>query len=831
MRNFQKRCKKPKFVYIISLMDNLILEKIAPYVSLGLLIIFLLFVGLGMLFGLFRGVKRASLRLVILFSLLIAAFFATPFIANAFLNLDINIAGQTPRQVVDNMSERIMQAMQTQFGDYIVPFQDYIQEYALGIVFAIMNLVLFLGLYVIIRISSWTIYAIIARFVAPKCDRDGNKNPKHAGLGLLVGAVQGVFLFVIFMFPINGAIGVVNQAAAYYTAQTQNETQITTQANSYGYSDSNDFNFGGIDIDAVLTKVERPLAMYQNFMTYSGLQFLSNKALEYQLTIRVKDADDINLVHDVNSGFELFIDSKDFMKTMTKLKDAYYDGKVDLTVLSADDYAVMRQFINKAFDLQIFNVANNLLNDLDQILSTPFNDDQTKLDGTDIYANSIYGKLIQQNTTTRNFDYELGIDEVAPTNYAQFASGLQTAVNYIGEQKLELIRKDLINMIDFAEALNVYQVTYDGLTGSKTLAEILAQGNLGVKGYLDLTTARLVKTYEPYKQNTPLINVLGDRLTKFSIVQLIGLEHVDNLLMYSKQMDSVAADDEDLKTLVNGLIPLFIGKNALTHGGVKGNWEILGNDIIGTAHVIRDYVTIFDDINQEKERIIAEDTSSLTEQEKASKAQMQAIINYLSNMITDGENKYEKIDELIGAVYPLINDFKPVKTFIKSKLANMEGEYTETLISMIDKNEEEWKETLHTIVDVADIMKNSKLGELITDVQNTTPEDLVDKFVEAVQNMDADDVADMLTGIMDIPQVNEIVKENLGKLLDEVSAESTEELQSVLPEGTDAAEVQAQLEELKNQIDKYGTPDADEDALKDAVAALWDLINPQSTGD
>ena len=823
---------------IIWVMDNTIFEKMSPYLSLGMITVFAVFLILGMLFGFMRGVKRASIRMVILIGLLLVAFFVTPFLANAVLGLDINIAGRTPQEHVNYASEQLMQKIQAEIGDYVAPFQDYIQDYVLGVAFAIANIAVFLVLYIIIKILSWFVYAIVVRFAAPKRNRNGERNPKHAGLGLLVGAVQGILLFVIFMFPLNGLIGMVDQAAAYQAAHTQSEQQLETTAMGGHYSDSDDFDFNGVDIEGLMNKVSQPIQMYSKFMKYSGLQFLSTKALEYQTTVRIQDADNINLIHDANTCFELYIDAVNMRDTVEKIQHIYVDGKIDLTALTADDYQAIRQIVNKVFDLKILNVADHLLADLDEIFKAPFNDDLTLLDGTDIYANSIYGLLIKNNTTSREFTYTLGAGEVAPTNYAQFGAGLQAAINYVGEQKLNLIRQDIINTINLAEILNTYQVSYEGLVQPKTLAGILAGEKLTAKDYFDLSTARLVKTYGDYAKNTPLINVLGDRLINFSVIKLFGLNHVDNLLIYSKAMDNAFGNDKDLNTLVNDLIPMFIGENAFTHNDtngvkVKGNWEVLGNDLLEVAHVLRNYVTVMDDIDAKKVELKAKGYDD-------NRLQMQAILDYIADLVISqdeydsqkttnpdfigksyDEIKFKKIDDLIDALYQLTDDFKPVKQFVINKLDDMgtdeTAEYFESLAEMLNQTKEKWQETLHKVVNVANLINNSALGDLVDKIQNLdteNPEDLAQDFIDAVSDLDKDAMVGMIQNAMDIPQVSDAVEQALNEVLSNVK---DDDLKAALTqEGLSEDQINQRVADVKGQIETV------QDVLKDIKEATTD---------
>ena len=389
-----------------------------------------------------------------------------------------------------------------------------------------------------------------------------------------------------------------------------------------------------------------------------------------------------------------------------------------------------------------------------------------------------------------------------------------------------------------AEILNTYQVSYEGLVQPKTLAGILAGEKLTAKDYFDLSTARLVKTYGDYAKNTPLINVLGDRLINFSVIKLFGLNHVDNLLIYSKAMDNAFGNDKDLNTLVNDLIPMFIGENAFTHNDtngvkVKGNWEVLGNDLLEVAHVLRNYVTVMDDIDAKKVELKAKGYDD-------NRLQMQAILDYIADLVISqdeydsqkttnpdfigksyDEIKFKKIDDLIDALYQLTDDFKPVKQFVINKLDDMgtdeTAEYFESLAEMLNQTKEKWQETLHKVVNVANLINNSALGDLVDKIQNLdteNPEDLAQDFIDAVSDLDKDAMVGMIQNAMDIPQVSDAVEQALNEVLSNVK---DDDLKAALTqEGLSEDQINQRVADVKGQIETV------QDVLKDIKEATTD---------
>lgn len=857
-------CKLCVFVYIISLMNEL-LNKIAPFVSLVLLGILAVFVIVNMVIGMSRGAKRAGIHLVIFVGLLVVAFLVTPFIANLVLGLDVQIVGKTPREYVDFYSNEMVKFLQQQFGDYIVPFQDYIKDYALGIVLALLNVAIFFALYFIVKIVAWIIYAIVVHFAAPKRDRDGKKNPKYAGWGLVLGALQGVCLFVLFLVPLNGVISVVNQAATYQAAKQTAEHQITTQSMGGFDFDTSDidvnFNldFSNFDMNSALQTVGNSLSLYNNVMKWTGLQFLSDKAFEYQLTVRMEGKEDINLVHDINSGIELYFDSQEFASVVAKLKNIYASGKIDLTSLTTKDYQILRQFINKAFDLEILNVADNLLADMDKILSTPFGEDTTKLDGTEIYEHSLYGMLIKLSATERNIAYTPVAGEPTPTNYAQYAKGLRAVVNYVADQKLNLIRNDLINVIDLVETLNSdsYNIKCEGSSEVDTFANLLADSGMDAKKYFNLATAKLENDYGDYHKGDYFINILGERLKQFSLVKMIGLKDFENLVVYNKIMDDKFTDNDDLKDMVDDLLPMFLGENAFNHYdavngvNVEGNWEKLGTTMLNVANVLRDYVNIVGDIDNIKADLVNDGVDPQS-------AQARALLEYLSDLVisknyydehtaefagkTYSEIKFQKVDALVDALFELTHAFTPVKDFLVNQLSHMQtpGEtstYMNNLINMFSSdNKDDWTDTIESITNMAHFINESPLGDLMNNLDNfqnpENTENLAEQFIDTITEMDSGEVGELLVEILDVPEMSDMIQDTLDDMLTQVSTDE-ETLKDMFGE-ENVADVQNQISDLQTALDDYTNGNITPLEFQDAVGGLWskvqELLNNNSNG-
>ena len=740
-----------------------ILDKVLPYASITLLGVLALFMAFGMMTGASRGFKRSTLRLVTFVGLLLAVFFLTPVIINAILGINVKIVGRTPNEWVHFMSDHLVVFLKDNFGSYVAPFGSYISEFAFGLVLAIVNIILFVILYMVLKFVSWIIYSILASIWAPVRDRHGNKYPKHALGGMLVGALQGVALFLFFMLPINGLLGIVHNAAQYQEANDVHTLQVAQVA---------DENNDEVELEKILNKVDGSLTVYQNVLRYTGLQFLTDKAFEFQLTVRIDEGTSINLVNDINSAWELYVDSQ----TLTPLVQDITETR-DLTKLTARDYELIRSVVNKTFDMNLLRLADWVLADLDKIFNTPFDEDYSYLEGTDIYADSIYGTIIQQCAATR--EVEPGIN-----NYAEFAKGLRAVVDYVAEQKLDLVRRDVLNLINLVEATNIYKIKL----GSETLTFMQALGQTDFedwKSVLGLLTARLSEDYNGYTSETPVMNVLGDALKNFSLVQMLGLTDLENVIIYSNLIEGQFGDNQDISNLVYDLAEMFLGDKAFNQDMVKGNWEKLGGLLFELVDIVQENNTLIDDIMALTEGELS--LSSLTDLVGKLMITEEYYTAHPDEFVGQeyADVKFQKVDQIADLFYDALNEFEPVKNFLNARLEDMnsaeENELLTMLIDLLNADRSELQDTLHSLVSAANLMNNETISNLVENLQGGTGESLgtVDlaKVLDAVgSELDADTVCDIVDTVINLPEIGGTVKDTVNKVLEQVNNDVLEEI-------------------------------------------------------
>lgn len=182
--------------------------------SIGILLLFLI---IGFLCGIVRGLKRSSLHiLVFLVSMTVALFITVP-ITNAILNVTVTIDGFTgplKQQIIHHLSKRVdVQSL----GSSMVAF---IQGLPQAIVAPILFIVVSLVCYWIFDI----IYLIVARVSFGKKKEDFKNNKPHRWFGGIVGAVEGfLFLFVLFA-PLSALTKTYGQIVTVQAASTTQST-------------------------------------------------------------------------------------------------------------------------------------------------------------------------------------------------------------------------------------------------------------------------------------------------------------------------------------------------------------------------------------------------------------------------------------------------------------------------------------------------------------------------------------------------------------------------------------------------------------------------------
>ena len=770
------------------------LDLILPYVNIGFLAVLGLFILFGVLFGLGRGFKRSLIRLATVVGFLLLAFFLTPFTAQWVFSWHINIAGNTPVGWVDELVQRLQD---TNTVGYLAPVMPYLGDFIVALALAVVNIVLFLVLYLIVKPLSWIVYAIIARFAAPKKDADGNKIKKHAWAGALIGLVQGLVLFFFFMLPFNGLLGIVNQVATYEPvnnepAQTQS---VSAAADEDAADDSVDY-----DVLTVAKQMNGATAVYTGILRYTGMEFLTKHAFTYETMVRLEGGTKIKIRDDLATGIELVSDVLAFSEVINRIDTTDTEtGDIWLALqeLTPADYAAARNIVNKFFSLNILQLGDVIIGDLDAIMAEDFGKDGVMLDNSHIYRDSSYGVLTELFADANHRD--------------QFLVGLKAMIGYIADQKLGMVRNDLVNLINLGEKL--YTLTIDTDDGEQPIMVAITRPNMPTDAMIDRLLTTVGENDLRVDPKSTVFDVLFDSYLSLSAIQMMGAKGAENFILYSNffdnlNNDSVVGLSDFARTFTSG----FFGDKALVKNQdpqKAGHWYKLKEMVKSVLCVVRDHYNISDELDRITEELRAEQTDE-------SMLQMQAIVRYIAKLTDD------EIDNLATGLHHAVFMFTEVTEFLNNQIPNLPlGDFKDVFTTLLSTDDEEvWKSTLKGLKDTMVILdKAAGVIKDITDMlQNgeSTIEDILDALVgngSESPGLNPDDVADLVYEILQI--------EDVGDALDKV-------LQN-LDLGEYADEVQEQVDALKdflNNFDATGkTPEEIEqqkEKLREIFGDIWE---------
>lgn len=266
----------------------------ASAISSVLTCIFLIFLILGFLFGLWRGFSKSLTRLLIVVVIAVVSFFAVPAISKSILSANISSWNiQIGDVVVQSLDQLITDSLTNinQVKDLMEAsptFTEFIQAVPLIIV----NLVLFILFFLVAKLVSMIIYWILCAILFPK-KKTAGKN-KHRFVGAVIGAIQGLLVAVVLFIPVFGLMNVSN-TAQIALSQSQTELQQSIEGSTpqtiVATSDSdenNDENSNTID-NALQTVTNYTKALESNFIYKTlntvGLINLSNSIFDELTTV------------------------------------------------------------------------------------------------------------------------------------------------------------------------------------------------------------------------------------------------------------------------------------------------------------------------------------------------------------------------------------------------------------------------------------------------------------------------------------------------------------------------------------------------------------------
>ena len=192
----------------ITLTEIAVIKVIYMTFDIYLIVLALVPIVVGILLGLMRGSRRSVLRLVLVLLCAVGAYFLKNIVAEKIMT--VQIQGQTLTEIIINAISQISEQAAS-LGEVLVP-----------IVQILITVVVFLLLFEVLLFLTWAIVFPLCKLFVKK----GKK--KHALVGGLVGAVQGVAVAFVLCVIVNGLLVNVDKVVvAMDNASNGNSEQAT----------------------------------------------------------------------------------------------------------------------------------------------------------------------------------------------------------------------------------------------------------------------------------------------------------------------------------------------------------------------------------------------------------------------------------------------------------------------------------------------------------------------------------------------------------------------------------------------------------------------------
>lgn len=234
--------------------------------DLYILIVTIVTVAVGLLLGLMRGSRRAVLRLLLVLLCVVGAYFLKDVVTNALLQL--NIQGQTLEQIIIGILPAEIQSM---------------SDVAMPLVTVIVSVLSFLLCFSALLFVTWAILFPILKIFVKK----GKK--KHAFVGGIVGAVQGVAVAFVMCVILNGLfVNIGNVMAAM-----ENEQQPETTASVIFLATETDGSSSGGNQppDEKLQQLMSALSEYKESSISKMYSKIGGKAFDLVASVKMTNED------------------------------------------------------------------------------------------------------------------------------------------------------------------------------------------------------------------------------------------------------------------------------------------------------------------------------------------------------------------------------------------------------------------------------------------------------------------------------------------------------------------------------------------------------------
>lgn len=350
------------------------------WVNLGLGLLLLVSILGGVFWGMMRGGKRATIRLVTVIIGLSIALLLTPAVSKAFINVKIPVLGKSLTSLIDG-------ALNDNLGEEAVAATGGLSDLAIACAVVVINIVMFFILYFAFKCISWIVYAILAAKFAPKyktkkikgIKEPREKNKRYRWWGIGVGAVTGLVFFGFLMIPVNGAFHTLDQIATYKPSFANYEKIERLNGTEQGFAKDtlvirhSATNLEEIDENGmagtfvkvhefIRDEINTPLqnGFYGKIMKYTGFQGMSGASLGYMMNVR-GGGHKINLRNDIINIGKLAGDGIAVAVEFTREGDLIEDKIKNWT---DREYTALQNIIKRIFKIGFIQAGFEYTEDL-----------------------------------------------------------------------------------------------------------------------------------------------------------------------------------------------------------------------------------------------------------------------------------------------------------------------------------------------------------------------------------------------------------------------------------------------------------------------------------
>ncbi|MBR1890467.1 MAG: CvpA family protein [Clostridia bacterium] len=350
--------------------------------------VFVLFLVVGFLMGLIRGIKRQGVHIAFVVLSLILAFLLTSIVTNAVLGIKISVNGTNDtisNQIIRLIEEQVDLSKYKAAGDFVA-----------GIPFAVASPIVYMLLETVIYFVCDIIYLIVAKVSFGKKKEDFKNHKPNRLLGALVGTIEGFMMMFMLFAPITS----LTQTAS---AIISTETTAASEAES---STKKMKTVGEIVGDAVPENVVKYINMYNDSLIGK--------------VVSVGGID--NMMFDSMANFKVSGQKVYVRKDLKNIVDAYNNFVYVYNAVAEKNYNVSIKKLTKS---------------LDTIVSSG------------IFKGVIVSTIEDVVLNYDDLKEDLNIE--VPQFVEDMIVGMKTSFNTTGFNAYKYIRHDFDTMIDVAE--------------------------------------------------------------------------------------------------------------------------------------------------------------------------------------------------------------------------------------------------------------------------------------------------------------------------------------------------------------------------------------------